>query len=687
VLNLEDILLNAQSLVKNGNFKGAISILKNSLSAESTNEEKIIIRNAIAYVLTKKGDNDEAIELLEKNLQKSIKLSFEKGEAETLFYLSRTYAIKGDPEMGKEMLKRLEDRFTGLITKTPLYSARITLLRTIISTLEGDYDTAITNGEECSQLLADMDRHDELVDSLNYTARAYLRRGDFAEALSTYGRLLTVAMNSSDLTALRTCYNNMGVIYRTQGNYILALENFKKTLEFYESVGDLYGIGIVCINIGKTLKSMGELETALNNLLRAEKIFTDINHYRGLALTYGEIAGIYHAINDHVKSIDYYKKTVEYYDKTGLVELYSEHMSNFIDLLLDIRRIGDTSAILSNLQAQAMKSGSKLDSAYHSYQAANIELAKGNLGLARERFIELLDFTEKAKFFTISIKIKLNLARIYFESYTLNNDQEDLDKAKYFVSRVVKLSLREKLYPHAINALMAQAMFQVTDIRFEDGIKILESALLLSKEKKLSHYAIRIQELLDQLTHRKRILEGFDGKKVSSFTDMARTETKLLMKTALGKREEIEENIVLDWCSRSFIVVFYLSPVGPEEFYSDNLPIRKFSSQETTKGQLGMYVSFALQQGVDESVPEGLYGPLPAADIEGYISYIFSTRQPKDKDKPLVVCFIIPKESIEVFFNRETLITRFKNYLQDIRDIKHENSFILKKKLFGLETD
>ena len=96
-------------------------------------------------------------------------------------------------------------------------------------------------------------------------------------------------------------------------------------------------------------------------------------------------------------------------------------------------------------------------------------------------------------------------------------DQKDLDKAKDFVSRVVELSLRENLYRHAINALMAQAMFQVADIRLDDGIKILESALLLSKEKKLGHLTAKIQELLGQLIHRKSILERSDGKKTDSF--------------------------------------------------------------------------------------------------------------------------------------------------------------------------
>ena len=134
-------------------------------------------------------------------------------------------------------------------------------------------------------------------------------------------------------------------------------------------------------------------------------------------------------------------------------------------------------------------------------------------------------------------------------------------------------------------------------------------------------------------------------------------------------------------------MVFHLSPAGPEEYYSDPLPLKKSTTQETTKGQLGMYASFALQQGADEFVPEGLYGPLPAADIEGYVSYIFSTKQPKDNAMPFIVCFIIPKESIEYFFNREILITRFRNHVQDIRDINPGNSFNLKKLLFGLQAE
>ncbi|MFW9994788.1 MAG: tetratricopeptide repeat protein [Candidatus Odinarchaeota archaeon] len=685
---MKEILTKIQSLANRGMFDKAMDLLEKTLSTISSPEDRITINNNKALIFYKKGDTSYAKELFEENLRNSIEIAYEFGEETALYHLGQIYLSKGDPEMGYQITQRLIDRFQAERSETDEFRARITMLQALINLLEGNHVEAINRGRECLTLFSELKNQEEVEESLNLIAGAYKGKGDFNRSLYTYRELLMESSKSNNIRSLTKCYNNIAVIYRTTGNYKQALNYFRRYLELVEATGDKYFTAIGYTNLGRTYKDKGDLQRALQYLRMAEQIFLEEGNLRGLALTLGEIAETYHNLHDLEKAREYFEQTFAYYKKTGVLELYSERLAGFINLLIDLQELDTAETILMELQELASKKESKTDSIYYQYQKANLELARGDIGSAKENFLTLLGEVEVVGIFNILIKIYLNLARIFFESYTVNGEESDLETARVYVNTALEKSMREKLFPSAVNALMVQAMFYVNEARLQEALDILEKAIAISEERGLEDQKQRIKQLIEQLLHRNVLISSsVDRLEKNSYNELARTETALVLKSVLGKREKIygkREN----WLARSYLIVFLITPAGPKVHYADMLPLKGGGkeSQETAYGQLALFITLAIQQGREDNVPEGLFGPLPVADMEEHFVYVYSSTK-KMVIGPAMVCFMIPKESISLFFDRQNVLNTFTAFFKDLsfKEINEESIVFLKQELFGIK--
>ncbi|MHA2295377.1 MAG: tetratricopeptide repeat protein [Candidatus Hodarchaeales archaeon] len=684
---MKEDLIKAQSLANSGEFDKAINLLGKVFSKASIPEEKIDVENNIAVVYSKKGDIEAARDLLEDNLRKSIEINYGNGEESALYYLSSLYTSKGDPELGHQLAKRLIDRFQDKRSDSTEFKARIALLQAKIDMHEGNYDEAIKRGKDSVKLFLDLGIQEEAAESLNFVATSYYRQGEFNKALDTYRELMKLTKKSNDRRNESKCYNNIALIYRVQGNYNLAMDYFRKSLEIVEAIGDLYMTGINYINLGRTSKDKGDLHVALDYLKRAEKLLfsPEARNFRGLTLTLGEIAETYQKLANNSKAREFFEKTFNYYQKTGLVELYSERLSSFVDLLIDVQELDKAKEVLAKLKDLADNKHTKIDSIYYRYQESNLELAFGNLGNSRKKYIALLADVELAGYFNITIKILLNLARIFFESYTIKGELKDLVTARDYVERALERSTREKLFPNAVDALIVKAMFQVNETNLNGAVKTLERALNISEEKGLDSYKQRVAQLIEQFMHREKMMTGsFSKLEASRYDELAIVETSLVIKSALGRDGKVQVNRK-ELLARSYLVAFLITPAGPHVHYADLLPLKGESTQETAYGQLGLFITFAIQQGRGDNVPEGLFGPLPFADMEDFFVYVYSS--PNLMIGPCMVCFMIPKESISLFLDRQILLNKFEDFFRHVNldyiDNKSMNK--LKKDLFILE--
>lgn len=133
---------------------------------------------------------------------------------------------------------------------------------------------------------------------------------------------------------------------------------------------------------------------------------------------------------------------------------------------------------------------------------------------------------------------------------------------------------------------------------------------------------------------------------------------------------------------------------GPEPIISEDLPFAQNADELLMK--MGIYYFTALGQG--QAHTTGLFGPLPIADVPGYVAlaYVFSIDDPSNEDPRdngrsySLIAFSMPETLSPIFSNRSIIASLFEKKLEEItaRD-EITLSFLvsLKYELLGLEQE
>ncbi|MFW9915448.1 MAG: response regulator [Candidatus Thorarchaeota archaeon] len=133
---------------------------------------------------------------------------------------------------------------------------------------------------------------------------------------------------------------------------------------------------------------------------------------------------------------------------------------------------------------------------------------------------------------------------------------------------------------------------------------------------------------------------------------------------------------------------------GPEPIISEDLPFAQNADELLMK--MGIYYFTALGQGQAHST--GLFGPLPIADIPGYVAlaYTFSIDDPSNLDPRAngrsysLIAFSMPETFSPLFSNRSIIAGLFEKRLDEIStrgEITHSFLVSLKYELLGLEQE
>jgi len=140
----------------------------------------------------------------------------------------------------------------------------------------------------------------------------------------------------------------------------------------------------------------------------------------------------------------------------------------------------------------------------------------------------------------------------------------------------------------------------------------------------------------------------------------------------------------LDRCP---ISVFAADERGPNIIYSDNLPWGEKS--EIVQLKAGIFFTAAIAQGM--SYHEGIFGPLPVAEVDDYFAVIYSkvmkakeAIDPRRKNATFTIfCIYYPSEYQTFFLDRFRLNKIFEDALRDIQDIAEVSGIIsnLKKNI------
>jgi PAS domain S-box-containing protein len=141
------------------------------------------------------------------------------------------------------------------------------------------------------------------------------------------------------------------------------------------------------------------------------------------------------------------------------------------------------------------------------------------------------------------------------------------------------------------------------------------------------------------------------------------------------------------------ISLFKLGLKGPEVVITETLPFAEEVEEEVFL-RMGLYYTTALGQGNEPQM--GLYGPLPAPGLPGYVSVVYSfLAKDSSYDDPrslgktyafLVLSF--PEELAHLFSNRAAITESCKNSVSrfaDIQEVDFDTLKALKSQILGFE--
>jgi tetratricopeptide (TPR) repeat protein len=107
---------------------------------------------------------------------------------------------------------------------------------------------------------------------LSQLARAYRRKGNYAEALKALAQKLELAQQGGDQPQVAAGYGEIGAVLMDQERYPEALEKYDQALAMNRTLGNVINIAFNLENRGEILWELGRYDEANEALKEAEKI-------------------------------------------------------------------------------------------------------------------------------------------------------------------------------------------------------------------------------------------------------------------------------------------------------------------------------------------------------------------------------------------------------------------------------
>lgn len=119
-----------------------------------------------------------------------------------------------------------------------------------------------------------------------------VRRGEFADGLTSYGRAIVHVGNGAIIEDLSKGYNLVGIIYRRIGRWSDAIEVLKKNIEQCQTANYLPGLARAQSNLGCVYQDLGQWDETLacaQDSIKLSKRTGDIRRQAAAAIDKGEI--------------------------------------------------------------------------------------------------------------------------------------------------------------------------------------------------------------------------------------------------------------------------------------------------------------------------------------------------------------------------------------------------------------
>ena len=305
-----------------------IDSLKIELGQASGKSEAGIL-NQLADEL-KQLDPQQALRYAEDAISLANKLSFNEGEAIGYIHSGSLHRKLGN-------FNKSVGAYQNALQINQAINDNIGIAKSynglgITYNLMGDYDKSL---ESFLNSLKTYEQNGDKVgtaDALNNVGIYYMYLGNFDKALDYYLRALATRREIGDIDDIAASLNNIGDVYSDLGDSDKALQYFLEALELREEDGNNELITALQINIGLLYTNLDRPKKAMGHYEKGLEIAEKMGDNWGMATTFNYIGMAHLKAGNYVKAKQFFQQSLGLARKIGAKALIKDGYKSFSDL-------------------------------------------------------------------------------------------------------------------------------------------------------------------------------------------------------------------------------------------------------------------------------------------------------------------------------------------------------------------
>ena len=249
----------------------------------------------------------------------------------------------------------------------------------------GEFDEAISQGEQALKLGEEIDDLYVQFRALDHITEAYRRKGEFAVAMSYLNqneeildRLKTgadrshiysskglLAWNMGDLDKALECFehhekvcteegnirgvmisaNHKGLVYWTKGSYDIALEQFERYRNFSYMLGNRQGLSVGVGNAGLIHAERGDYDLARSCFEQKEQLCLETGERRGESVACLNIGMVELNRKDYAEALDYMERSLDIAREIGAIDIEELAVEMYGRILVEVLEASEPSSL------------------------------------------------------------------------------------------------------------------------------------------------------------------------------------------------------------------------------------------------------------------------------------------------------------------------------------------------------
>ncbi|MEQ8713890.1 MAG: tetratricopeptide repeat protein, partial [Cyclobacteriaceae bacterium] len=183
--------------------------------------------------------------------------------------------------------------------------------------LAGNYADALDSFNRCLSVSKQIENLKLQANAHNGLGRAYFYLGDFPSSIDNYLRCITLRETIKDSNGLAVASGNLGLAYQKFDDHDKAEFYLNQALEIHRSAKDTLNIITDLINLGVLYENSSRFETAVEAYEEGIMLAELFNDQVGVAIMTGNLGTVYSKQGNHDKAFELINRSIALKEKSG----------------------------------------------------------------------------------------------------------------------------------------------------------------------------------------------------------------------------------------------------------------------------------------------------------------------------------------------------------------------------------